>query len=62
MKNVTTEVKNDKLVVTIDVSKAVLDAAEPSKTGKSHIVAGTSGFIAVQTPAGPVRLSLNAIR
>lgn len=60
--NISHEVKGDKLIVTLDVSKAVLDAAEPSKSGKSKIVASTNGFLAIGTPNGQVRLSLNAIK
>ena len=58
MKNVTAKIVNDKLVIEIDVSKAALDAAEASKSGKTHIVATTGGF----TGYGPVKLSLNCTR
>lgn len=48
--------EGDKLVITIDVSKAALAAAAPSKSGKTKIVSSTNGF----TRVGPVSLSLNA--
>lgn len=54
--NVSGEVKGDKLVLTIDLSKASRDAAAPSKSGKSRILATTSGF----TGYGDVKVSLNA--
>ena len=38
------KVENDKLVITIDVSKAAREAAEPSSTGKTKTVATTRGF------------------
>ena len=38
------KIENDKLVITCDVSKAALEAAEPSSTGKTKTVATTSGF------------------
>jgi hypothetical protein len=57
MTNVQTKIAGDKLVITVDVSEATLKAAVPSKTGKSRIVASTSGFTAV----GGVKLNLTAI-
>lgn len=50
------EIKGDKLILTIDVSKAAKDAAAPSKTGKTRILATTGGF----TRFGDVSVSLNA--
>ncbi len=50
------EIKGDKLVLTIDISKAARDAAKDSKSGKSKILATTSGF----TGFGDVKVSLNA--
>ncbi len=55
MKNVNAIVKGDKLVIEIDISKAALDAAEASNSGKTRIVASTGGFAGY----GPVKLSLN---
>lgn len=54
--NVSGEVKGDKLILTIDLSKAARDAAQPSKSGKTKILATTSGF----TGYGDVKVSLNA--
>lgn len=54
--NVKGEIKGDVLVLTIDVSKAARDAAQPSKSGKTKILATTSGF----TGFGDVKISLNA--
>lgn len=53
---VQSELKGDKLVLTIDVSKAARDAAVPSKTGKTMILATTGGF----TRFGDIAVSLNA--
>lgn len=54
--NVKGEIKGDILTLTIDVSKAARDAAKDSKSGKSKILATTSGF----TGFGDVKVSLNA--
>jgi hypothetical protein len=58
MKNVDVKNLGDKLVITIDISKAALEAAELSKSGKRHLVASTGGF----SGYGPVQLSLNCTR
>lgn len=49
------KLEGDKLILTIDVSKAAREAAKPSGSGKTLIVAGTGGF----TRFGDVSLSLN---
>lgn len=54
--NVKGEIKGDTLVLTIDVSKAAREAAAPSKSGKTKILATTSGF----TGFGDIKVSLNA--
>ena len=54
------EIKGDKLVITLDVSKAAIDAAQPSASGKTKVVASTRGFSTYATPHGNVSLSLNA--
>jgi hypothetical protein len=46
----------DKLVIEVDVSKAARDAAQPSGSGKTLILASTRGF----TRFGDVAVSLNA--
>jgi len=53
---VTGKMEGDKLILTIDVSKAARDAAAPSKSGKTCILATTGGF----TRFGDVSVSLNA--
>ena len=54
--NVSGKVEGDKLVLTIDLSKAAREAARPSASGKTKILATTSGF----TGYGDVKVSLNA--
>jgi hypothetical protein len=54
--NVKGEIKGDTLVLTIDISKASREAAQPSKSGKTKVLATTSGF----TGYGDVKVSLNA--
>jgi hypothetical protein len=53
--NVKTEIRGDKLVLEIDISQSTLDQAPNSKSGKTRMVASTSGF----TKVGPVSVSLN---
>lgn len=50
------KVEGDKLILTIDVSKAALANAQPSSTGKTLCVATTHGFARF----GDVSVSLNA--
>lgn len=47
--------EGDKLVITIDTSKAARDAAQPSQSGKTRVLATTRGF----TRYGDVGVSLN---
>lgn len=54
------EIKGDKLVITIDIAKANFEAAVPSASGKSRVLASTRGFANYSTPNGLVGLSLNA--
>jgi hypothetical protein len=54
------EIKGDKLVITIDVSKEAFDKAPPSSSGKTKVVASTHGFANYVTPHGSLGLSLNA--
>ena len=55
MTNVKTETKGDLLIITIDTSKATRDAAQPSASGKTKVIASTQGNQAVVTPAGLIR-------
>ena len=54
--SVSGEIKGDKLVITIDVSAAARQAARPSGSGKTLIVATTGGF---GCRFGDLALSLN---
>ena len=54
--NVTGKIEGDKLVLTVDLSKAAREAARPSASGKTRILATTSGF----TGYADVKVSLNA--
>lgn len=59
MRNVKTEVKGDKLTITIDLSKDV----GLSKSGKSTMIGSTGGFKAVDIGGGKsVALSLNCTK
>ena len=55
--NIKSTIQGDKLIIEVDVSKATIDSAPRSKSGKSQMVASTNGFAAV----GPVKISLNVI-
>lgn len=55
--SVTSEVKGDKIILTVDCSEAARKAARPSTEGKTLILGTTGGF----TMIGDVRVSLNAI-
>lgn len=48
MTNVDTKRVGDKLILTIDISAAALKAAEPSKSGKTKVVASTHGFTNIE--------------
>jgi hypothetical protein len=54
--NVKGEIKGDTLVLTIDISASAKEKAQPSKSGKTKVLATTSGF----TGFGDVKVSLNA--
>ncbi len=58
--NVLTEIKNGKLVITVDISKPILDKAPFSKTGKNRLVASSSGMMDVPNTDG-IRIGLNVI-
>lgn len=60
MSGIKMEVKGDNLVITIDTSKVAFDAASPSQSGKTKVLASTRGFTGVNTPLGTVKVSLNA--
>lgn len=54
--NVKGELNGDILTITIDCSQAARDAAEASNSGKTRILATTSGF----EKFGDVKVNLNA--
>ena len=56
MTNVQIERKGDKLILTLDISKAAQDAAVASKSGKTKVLATTHGFTSVEG----IGISLNA--
>lgn len=58
MDNVNYEVRNGKLIVTMDVSPATIKRAEPSASGKTRIVSSTRGAQVVDGTNG-LKLSLN---
>lgn len=61
MKNITHHVEGSTLVLRIDVSPATLAGATPSTSGKTKIVATTSGNQAIALPGGAVlSLGVNA--
>lgn len=53
--SVQSKIDGDKLILTIDISKAAREAAQPSTSGKTLVVASTNGF----TRFGDVACSLN---
>lgn len=61
MHNVTHEIVGDKLVITIDLSKAAIDAAPPSSTGKTHLVAATGAALPVACKHAAVTFSMNVM-
>ena len=50
------EVREDVLIVTIDISAKALKQTKPFSTGKTKLIASTNGFVSF----GDVRMSLNA--
>ncbi len=54
--NVNGEIKEDHLILTIDISTKAKKQAKPLSTGKTKLVATTNGFVNY----GDVKVSLNA--
>ena len=50
--NVEYAVKGTKLVITMDISPASINAAPPSQTGKTNLVASTGGSVKVDGKDG----------
>jgi hypothetical protein len=62
MHNVAYETKDGKLIVIIDVSKRAVDAAPPSSSGKTSLVATTGGAMPIPSPNGvAISFSLNVM-
>ncbi len=50
MRNVTHEIKGDKLIITVDIGKAAVGAAPPSSSGKTKLIATTGGACSIAVP------------
>ena len=50
--NVEYSVKGTKLIITMDIGSASINAAPPSKTGKTNLVASTGGSVKVDGKDG----------
>ena len=58
--NYTATVKGDKLTIEIDISKAKIDAARVSGSGKSKLVASTQGTVRIGDTELKLGLNLTA--
>lgn len=60
--NVKATVKGTKLIVEIDLGRAAVNAARPSSTGKSRLLASTEGTMAIEgSPVNGTKLALNVM-
>lgn len=60
MNGVDYKIEGDKLLVTIDISKAAVDKAPPSQSGKTYLVASTGAALALPSKhCRELRLQLN---
>lgn len=60
MNGIDYKVEGDKLSITIDISKAAIDNAPPSVSGKTHLVASTGAAIPLSSKhCRELRLQLN---
>jgi hypothetical protein len=59
MHNVSYEVVKDKLIITVDMSASAVANAPRSASGKSHLLASSSGFIAVPSKHAAISFSVN---
>ena len=60
MHNVECKVEGDKLIVTIDISKEAVEAAPPSASGKTYLVASTGSAMPLPSKhAKSMTLALN---
>jgi hypothetical protein len=54
--------ENGKLIITVDVTPAALNAAPPSSSGKTMLVGTTGGQVSISSPAGwAVGFALNVM-
>lgn len=49
MHNVSHKVEDEKLIITVDISKKAIDGAPPSQSGKTFLVGTTGGATPVET-------------
>jgi len=62
MHNVTHRVESGKLIITVEVTPAALNAAPPSSSGKTMLVGSTGGQVSISSPAGwAVGFALNVM-
>ena len=54
------EIVDGNIVVVIPCNKETFGKAQLSASGKTKVLATTHGFTGIMTPAGNVKLSLNA--
>ncbi len=64
--NIQAEMKGDKLIITVDVSKKIAENAPKSSSGKNRTLASTRGFLAISNGDTPtyladLRVGLNVI-
>jgi hypothetical protein len=60
MHNVTHKMQGSKLIIEVDLSKQNIDAAPPSSTGKTRLVASTGGPVELPAVNGRViKFALN---
>ena len=60
MRNITTEIKGNKLTITVDISKPTISGSPMSKSGKNKLVASTEGVVAVNGADG-IKIGLNVM-
>jgi hypothetical protein len=54
------KIADEKLTITVDISKAAIDRAPPSASGKTYLVASTGAAIPITSPhCRDLRLQLN---
>lgn len=59
MENITYEVKNNKLVITVDVSPQTIENAPRSSTGRSKLVASSHGWQSINGNGLAMSLNVN---